>query len=199
MNSDFTYFDELEGSNFKRDATLLLQPDIPMPLHGVNPRTIFGKHWWKETRLKAIDEQGKRCAACGASRSTIKGKCKWLEGHEIYDINYVTGIVTYLRTVALCSYCHMFIHSSRLEILHKREEMITQTYNDIINHGKKIIFDNGLTKEYDNRHKVSGKKAKWEDFVLIIEKKEYPMKFSSYPVKSVEKIGEYDDEFWETH
>lgn len=88
---------------------LLTHPNIPKPVHGVNPRTLKGKAWWDETRREAYARNNGCCWACGT----------WgrLEAHESYDIFYYAGIIVLREVVALCEDCHSFIHSGRLRML----------------------------------------------------------------------------------
>ena len=101
---------------------ILLHPNVPKPLHHVNPRSILGKEWWDVQRQKAYKENNYCCWACGIHKSEAKYH-QWLEGHEHYDINYETGCVKLKEIVALCHSCHNSIHTGRMQLLRKRKEI----------------------------------------------------------------------------
>lgn len=121
------------------DASLLTHPNIPKPLHGVNPRTIFGQEWWDAERKKAYAEKNQCCHACGTHRSQVKGPNKWLEAHERYKIDYKNGRIYFNGLVALCPYCHAFIHSGRLYSLYSKGEKSRQETQEILLHGLHVL------------------------------------------------------------
>ena len=83
---------------------ILLQPNIPKPLHGLNPRTLKGREWWDEQRHEAYARCGSRCWACTTHESYAKYH-HWLEGHEAYAYNYDKGTAELSEVVALCHSC----------------------------------------------------------------------------------------------
>lgn len=158
----------------KRRPELLLCANIPKPLHRVNPRTILGKKWWDETRQKAAEETNQHCLACGVHKGRAKGK-QWLEGHEIYEIDYVQGRSTYIETVPLCHYCHNFIHDGRLQALLDKGEITHNFYAAVLQHGERVMEEVGLSfaQPYE------GPFAPWGDWRLVIDGEEYPPKFKN--------------------
>lgn len=122
---------------------ILTHPHIPKPLHGLNPRTILGQVWWDRERFGAQARTNYTCVACGVHKSNAE-KYKWLEGHEYWDINYITGICEVKSIEPLCHYCHNFIHSGRLIILLDKEKITKQEVINILEHGFKILADNNL-------------------------------------------------------
>lgn len=122
-------------------ADLLRHPTIPMPLHGVNPRSIWGSEWWDVIRRQAYAKYRHRCWACG------KGKIV-LEGHENYRFDYRAGIAEFLGVVALCHYCHSFIHSGLLEILVQQRKISRQKKAAILKHGRKVLGVNRKPSQY---------------------------------------------------
>ncbi len=92
-----------------RRPEVLLCPNTPKPLHGVVPREIYGQSWWNKTREAAYRSTNYHCLACGVHKYQAKHR-QWLEGHELYEINYVEGTSTYIETVPLCHFCHNSIH-----------------------------------------------------------------------------------------
>lgn len=123
------------------DPQILSQPNIPKPLHGVNPRSIMGQTAWNNVRMQVYDSFGGYCRSCGIHKSGAKFFPR-LEAHEDYKIDYKYGIMKIHRIVPLCHQCHMFIHSGRLTALLYKKEIQSHYVKSIINHGF------GLAKEY---------------------------------------------------
>lgn len=111
--------------------SILSQPNIPKPLHGLSPRTILGQTKWDILRKSVYKKYNNRCACCGAS-----GR---MEAHEVYDIDYEKGIATYKTIYALCHECHSFIHSGLLEKLYTDNTITREKYIHILRHGVKIL------------------------------------------------------------
>lgn len=175
------------------NPVFLTHPNIPKPLHGMNPRTILGQDWWDIKRRAAYAKYNYHCWACGI----LKHKAvfhQWLEGHESYDINYKTGEVKLKEIIALCHSCHNFIHSGRMNIMLQKGEMDLNKVTLILVHGFSILdqhkldafwgtvdFWNDLMK--DNREAVYPdyyqQDAKWSDWHLILEGKKYYSKFKN--------------------
>jgi len=121
----------------------LTHPNIPKPLHGVNPRSIKGKEWWDGKRRIAYSTYDYRCWACGV-RKWDADYHQWLEAHESYDINYSTGEVKLIEIIALCHSCHNFIHSGRMMVLLQKGEMEREKVYDIVLRGRYILHKNNL-------------------------------------------------------
>ena len=52
----------MQSDNY--DPTILTHPNIPKPLHGVNPRTIMGEDAWRELSSR-LRKGVMFCQACG--------------------------------------------------------------------------------------------------------------------------------------
>ena len=125
------------------DPAILLHPQIPKPLHLLNPRTILGRVWWDEQRKIAYAKHNYCCHACGTHKLLAIYR-QWLEGHEIYNIDYATGKVEFIRLVALCPACHNFIHSGRMQMLVAEGKMSEKDYKAIIDRGKSLLRAAGI-------------------------------------------------------
>lgn len=154
--------------NFIRPE-LLLHPNIPKPLHGVNPRSILGDSWWNDVRQKAYKENNYCCWACGISKQDAKYH-QWLEAHESYDINYSIGEVTLSEIVALCHSCHNFIHNGRMEILVQKGEMEFPKFQNILRHGHMILTEYNLSP---SDMPTVTTIAEWDKWHLILNGKSY--------------------------
>jgi hypothetical protein len=155
----------------KADPIILCHPNIPKPLHGINPRTIFGKEWWDIHRQQAYAASNYCCSACGIPKKEALYH-PWLEAHEFYLFDYKKGRVTFDHLVALCHACHNFIHDGRMQVLVANGEMTEAKYTDIINHGTAILRKAGLLKERKKRH-VHPRSVAWEDWRMVVDGKEY--------------------------
>ena len=172
---------------------ILTQPNVPKPLHGLNPRTVLRKEWWDKARFAAQEKFNFKCAACGVAKSDAK-EHQWLEGHEAWDINYNTGICEVTEIVPLCHYCHNFIHSGRLFSLIVCP-FTNQKAVNVLNHGFRILADNNL-KAFTKTVTVAGKlgvdtlgvtnyepppvTASWSDFKMKLEGKLYDSLYADY-------------------
>lgn len=154
----------IEQPNWKLSPELLLHPNIPMPMHGVAPRIVLGSTWWNQERVAAYRKVDYHCEACGVKK-VHAAYHRWLEGHEIYDINYTAGRMVYVRTASLCHFCHNYIHSGRLKSLLEKGEIHHAKYVDIIQHGDRVLKQNGLKKLPVH----NGKIAEWNEWRLVIE------------------------------
>jgi len=172
---------------------ILTHPNIPKPLHGLNPRTILGKEWWDKERFAAQAQTNYTCYACGIKKEEAK-KHKWLEGHENFDINYQTGVCEVKSIVPLCHYCHNFIHSGRLAHILGKEKS-KQEVIEILEHGFKILSENNLQCFFGtlylgnslncNTFQVSAYSTEnscvpWGKWCLLLDGKKYYSKFKNY-------------------
>jgi hypothetical protein len=179
----------------KKRPEILTHPNIPKPLHGLNPRGLLGKHWWDTVRLKAQKDYGFCCASCGVPKAEAK-KHAWLEGHEYWDINYMTGICEVIEIVPLCHYCHNFIHSGRLKMLGVSKVKTTEEIVEILEDGFRLLKDNklqcfpatlALAKELGAKtfgvtgySLTTNPELLWTDYKVKLEGKLYGSKFKSY-------------------
>lgn len=88
---------------------ILQCPPVPVPLRGVNPRTIKGTEWWDEIRRAAYALNNYNCHACAVYCTDDPIK-PILEGHELYEVDYDQYVLKYIKTVALCHSCHSYVH-----------------------------------------------------------------------------------------
>jgi hypothetical protein len=121
---------------------LLLHGNIPQPLHTVTPRSILGQDWWDKERREAYAENNFCCWACGVHK-TQANYHQWLEGHEMYSIDWKKGVSVYTGACALCHSCHNYVHSGRLRMLADKGEITKAKYRDIMRHGNAIVGERG--------------------------------------------------------
>lgn len=177
--------------DFKLKPEILCHPNIPLPLHGLSPRSINGQAWWDLTRKEVYLKYNQHCLACGVHRSEAK-KHKWLEAHEFYNIDYTKGTMSVKSIEPLCHYCHNFIHSGRLQAIYGKEKSLTEVV-EILEHGFQVLAKSKLqcfpgTLDFAlqvkaNTFNVSAYKVKceipWEKWRLVWNGKEYFSKFKN--------------------
>lgn len=96
---------------------LIGMPNVPIPLHFQNPRTIMGKAKWDIMRKRCYMNANYTCEVCGAYLG-----CKNCQAHEAYEINYTTYTSTFKRLICICPQCHNAIHSGRTFSCYKNNE-----------------------------------------------------------------------------
>ena len=164
------------------DPSILLHPQIPKPLHLLNPRTILGKVWWNDVRRRAYWLHEFHCHACGIDGFKA-GHQKGLEAHEMYDIDYTTGRVEFVEVVALCYLCHNYIHKGRLEMILEKGEIPMRLYDTILRHGRQVLTKTGLPLDVYSQLvellRESGRLCSWEDYHLVIDGVNYGQRFKS--------------------
>lgn len=169
---------------------ILTHPNIPKPLHGINPRTIMGQTWWNKTRQAVYATTDYHCVACGIPKLEARGHT-WLEAHEFWNIDYTKGIAEVVSIEPLCHYCHNFIHSGRLSMIMGKEKSESEV-KDILEHGFKVLANNNLkcfpstlemaenlgvktfgVESYD----MPESNVEWGDWKLIFDGNEYKSQF----------------------
>lgn len=158
------------------DPRLLLHSQIPLPMHGVNPRSVLGNAWWGREKTSVLSTQLGVCAACGEHLLS-----KTLDVHECYDIDFENGRMTYVKAVGLCRKCHDFIHRRRLAELVCRHKQTMSYYKSVIDHGLDVLENAGLVEEFwaFDFNEAMDSAAEWSQWRLVINGKEYPPKYSS--------------------
>ncbi len=170
---------------WKRRPEILLSDNVPQPMHGTAPRVILGQAWWDATRKKAYASCSYCCIACGVHKSQAKSK-HWLEGHELYKIDYPNGKMIYIEAVPLCHFCHNYIHDGRLKHLLEKGKIYQQKYVAILKHGDTVLTAAGLKRQSREEREaifvqrvLTNTTAPWKDWRLVIDGLEYPPKFKT--------------------
>lgn len=181
------------GKVVKLEPGILMHPNIPKPLHEVNPRNIMGKEEWDKVREKAYASTDNHCMSCGVHKSDAKGH-QWMEAHEYYDIDYKKGEVKIKKIIPLCHYCHNFIHSGRLSMIMGKEKT-KQEVVEILEHGMRILSENKLPGfSFTLKLAMSlgvdtlgvqpaeepSELAEWSKWRMIWKGKKYPPKYRTY-------------------
>lgn len=163
-------------------APLLTMPNIPKPLHAVAPRAIMGEQAWTKVRKRAYYDAGYRSEISRVLSAGPGG----LHAHEVYDINYVTGICKFKRVCAITPQEHVyFIHSGRMLTLWKNGNPLYSTERVLagIENGFKLIY------EWNKAHP---RRKKLKVYQTILEYLKYP----ELADKLEELIDKYEIEFW---
>lgn len=181
---------------------LIAMPNIPKPLHGVNPRTLLGGAAWNRLRKSCYANADDTCEICGAKPENLRHR----HGHEVYKIDYAHGTAEFDRVFCVCSLCHLAcIHTGRALTLWKQNNPLypTEFLLEGAEHAFKIINQYNkenpgaelrayatfldylrqeelrepmekLIKKYDIKfYKEVDGMVDWGDWKLIIGSKEY--------------------------
>jgi hypothetical protein len=148
---------------------ILLQPNIPKPLHGLAPRTVLGGEWWEATKFNALLLAGGYCRACGVNVAAL-GRGFRLECHEVYKIDYKRGRMYYQETLAICSDCHEYIHDGRLWCLLQKKQITKREYNLVMKHGRATLRMAGF-KYFKPVYPLTS--ASWSKWRLVVNEVEY--------------------------
>ena len=117
---------------------ILSAPNIPKPLHGLNPRSIMGREKWDVIRREVYQSTNQHCAACGVHKADAILH-QWLEAHEIFSINYRAGVAELVEIVPLCHFCHSFIHSGLLRMKARKKEVTADHVRSVMRHGCSVL------------------------------------------------------------
>ena len=103
---------------------LIAMPNIPKPLHGVNPRTLLGSSNWNKMRRACYAAADDTCEICGYKPENLRQR----HGHEVYEISYSQGTAKFIRVFCVCSLCHLAcIHTGRALTLWKQNNPLYPT------------------------------------------------------------------------
>ena len=159
---------------------LIAMPNIPKPLHGVNPRTLLGSGNWNKMRRACYAAANDTCEICGAKPENLRHR----HGHEVYEISYSQGTAKFIRVFCVCSLCHLAcIHTGRALTLWKQNNPLYPT--EFLLQGAEHAFK--IITEYNKDHSKADLRAyamfleylKYDGLKEPMEKliKKYDMKF----------------------
>lgn len=105
----------------QNDARIIGMPNIPKPLHLINPRNLLGPKTWNTMRRQCYADANDTCEICGHQPEDKSRR----HAHEIYSIDYKTGVATFERCICVCYLCHVLgIHSGRAITLYKNKSPV---------------------------------------------------------------------------
>lgn len=186
---------------------LIAMPNIPRPLHGVNPRTLLGVSTWNHMRKFCYAKAKDTCEICGCRPESLRHR----HGHEVYEIDYVSGTAKFVKVFCVCSLCHLAcIHTGRALTLWKKHNplyptsfllqgaehafkivseynrdnpgadlRVYSTFLDYLKHEELREPMEKLIEKYNTKFYAEVKDmAKWGDWRLIIGEREYPTPYA---------------------
>lgn len=163
-------------------APLLTMPNLPKPIHGLNPRTIMGDTAWEKMRKRSYYLAGYKSEISGVSCPTPGS----MHAHEAYDINYVTGECKFRRIFAITPKEHIyFIHSGRALTLYKNHNPLYPADALLagVENGFKLIY------EWNKAHPREPKLKAYMTFLEYLRQPELTERMETL-------IDKYEIEFW---
>ena len=171
---------------------LVAMPNIPKPLHGVNPRTLLGSSTWNRLRKSCYFNAHDTCEICGNKPENLRHR----HGHEVYEIDYAHGTAKFVRVFCVCSLCHLAcIHTGRALTMWKQKNPLYPT--EFLLEGAEHAFK--IISEYNSDHPKADIRAyatfldylKYDGLKEPMEKliEKYGMKF----YKEVEGMVDWGD------
>lgn len=187
---------------------LIAMPNIPRPLHGVNPRTLLGPSTWNRMRKFCYSHAHDTCEICGRKPDNLRNR----HGHEVYEIDYAHGTAKFVKVFCLCSVCHLAcIHTGRALTLWKKGNPLYPTEFLLLGaeHAFKIISEYNkdhpgedlrayatfldylkhdelrepmqkLIEKYDMKfYREVDDMVEWGDWELLIGDREYPTPYAN--------------------
>lgn len=131
---------------------LIAMPNIPRPLHGVNPRTLLGPTTWNHMRRACYAQAEDTCEICGYKPDNLRHR----HGHEVYEIDYAKGRAKFVKVFCVCSLCHLAcIHTGRAITLWKNNNPLYPT--EFLLQGAEHAFK--MINEYNAEHPDSDLRA----------------------------------------
>jgi hypothetical protein len=121
---------------------ILEQPQIPPPLHGVNPRSIMGRQSWDVLRREVYAKHGYCCAACGVKSKDAIIK-RGLEAHERFTVNYRKKRMVLIGMEPLCHACHSFVHTGLLQVRLVKRQISLENVLAILGNGIQTLEASG--------------------------------------------------------
>ena len=161
---------------------LVAMPNIPKPLHLVNPRNLLGRKTWDMMRKGAYHMANDTCEICGHKPENMHQR----HGHEVYEIDYKEGTATFKRVFCICSLCHLGgIHTGRAITLFKKGNPLypKEFLLEGAEHAFKIIY------EYNQDHPDADLRA-YSTYLEYLKQPELKDKM-------VELIDKYQIKFYE--
>ena len=173
---------------------VIAMPNIPRPLHLVNPRNLLGATTWNHMRRACYAKADMTCEICGKKQEP--GHC---DAHEIYDIDYKKGTATFVKVVCLCRTCHRLgIHTGRCVTLHKEGNPLMP--KEALLEGAENAFT--IISSYNQAHPDAPLRAyatwleylKCEDLKVPMEEliKKYDIKFYMEKTKRMAKWADWE-------
>ena len=131
---------------------LIGMPNIPKPLHHVNPRNLLGQNTWNHMRRRCYALADDTCEICGTKPENLRQR----HAHEVYEIDYKKGTVKFVRAFCVCSLCHLGgIHTGRALTLWKQKNPLYPT--EFLLKGAENAFR--IIHEYNQEHPDNEVKA----------------------------------------
>jgi len=184
--------DQVKSNKIITRPEILLHPTLPTPLDGTNPRSLMPAKEWTNVRRTAYAKNDYHCECCGKYCAyDIDNKRffdEQLEAHEFYDIDYSSYTIKLAEVVAVCVFCHQYIHIKRSQALYDNwvkdkchKKYLTNTEVEmwmILTHGDSVLIDADISpfiKEDDKRDYSK----EWDKWKLDYKGKETYSKFNS--------------------
>lgn len=158
MNHHIIIITNWHADSATTGAVLLTMPNIPLPLHRLNPRKVLGREAWGIMRKTCFKKAQYKCEVCGRHLTERSA-----QAHELYSYSYMTGTAIFVRCVCICDICHKGIHSGR-SVTDYRKGIITK--EELL-----YIIENvfRIVSEYNNSHKNQKPLRVYESFLRCLK------------------------------